>query len=85
MILLPLYWRAKNTLGRSFSSTACCIICYIDFVNFIVHKLCIVHWHKLDPSTVPMATTIDILTSIREISLCENDPLKIIIWKPVLI
>ena len=26
MILLPLYWGAKNTLGRSFNSTACCII-----------------------------------------------------------
>ena len=26
MILLPLYWGAKNTLGRSFYSTACCII-----------------------------------------------------------
>ena len=59
MILLPLYWGAKNILGKSFSSTAC----YIDFVNFIVHKLCIVLRHELDPSTVPMATTIDTLTS----------------------
>ena len=65
MILLPLYWGAKNTLGRSFNATACCtiIICYIDFVNLIVHKLCIGHSHKLDPSTLPMATTIDILAS----------------------
>ena len=63
MILLPLYWGANNTLRGSFSSTAYCIISYIDFVNFIVHKLCIDHCHKLDPSNVSMATTIDILTN----------------------